>query len=154
MNRFHVHIAVGDLDANIRFYTSLFGAQPTVVKPDYAKWMLDDPRVNFAISARGAGVGGVNHLGLQVETDAELAEIHRRLQQAESAVVKQQQADCCYARSDKYWIQDPQGIAWESFHTLASVPFFGGDEVPVAGPAKSACCAPAQTVTMMPRSRV
>jgi catechol 2,3-dioxygenase-like lactoylglutathione lyase family enzyme len=154
MKRFHVHIAVKDLDANIRFYSSLFGRAPTLTKPDYAKWMLDDPRVNFAISARGEGVGGLNHLGLQVESDTELADLHGRLQQADSAVVAQQQADCCYARSDKYWVQDPQGIAWESFHTLASVPVFGGDEVPMAGPAKTACCAPAQPVALPARDRV
>ena len=140
MKRFHVHVAVHDLRQSIRFYSSLFGAAPSVTKDDYAKWMLDDPRVNFAISTRGAKAG-LDHLGLQAETDAELEEIGSRLAQADVSVTPQKGAACCYAKSDKYWTIDPQGIAWESFHTLDSVPVYGGDTA--AGERKAACCAPA-----------
>lgn len=135
MKRLHVHIAVENLDANIRFYSSIFGAQPDVTKPDYAKWQLDDPRVNFAISARGAK-SGVEHLGIQVESAEELDEVQARLAQADAPVTEQTGTACCYARSDKYWITDPQGIAWEAFHTLDSVPTFNGEA------ADSACCTP------------
>lgn len=142
MKRFHVHVAVHDLQQSIRFYSSLFGVQPAVTKEDYAKWMLDDPRVNFAISTRG-GKAGVDHLGLQAESSAELEEIGSRLAQADVAVLPQKAAACCYAKSDKYWTIDPQGVAWESFHTLDSVPVYGGDTRTREAPAKSACCAPA-----------
>jgi len=140
MKRFHVHVAVHDLRQSIRFYSSLFGAAPSVTKDDYAKWMLDDPRVNFAISTRGAKAG-LDHLGLQAETDAELEEIGSRLAQADVSVTPQKGAACCYAKSDKYWTIDPQGIAWESFHTLDSVPVYGGDTA--AGEREAACCASA-----------
>jgi lactoylglutathione lyase len=139
MKRFHVHVAVEDLAASIRFYSTLFGAGPAVVKDDYAKWMLDDPRVNFAISSRGGKVG-VNHLGLQTDSDAELELLNGRLQQAELATQAEKEIACCYARSNKYWVTDPAGIAWETFHTLGSVPTF--DEQPTAAPAAAACCAP------------
>jgi lactoylglutathione lyase len=139
MKRFHVHVAVEDLAASIRFYSTLFGAGPAVVKDDYAKWMLDDPRVNFAISSRGGKVG-VNHLGLQTDSDAELELLNGRLQQAELATQAEREIACCYARSNKYWVTDPAGIAWETFHTLGSVPTF--DEQPTAAPAAAACCAP------------
>jgi catechol 2,3-dioxygenase-like lactoylglutathione lyase family enzyme len=142
MKRFHVHVAVHDLQQSIRFYSSLFGAAPSVTKDDYAKWMLDDPRVNFAISARGAKAG-LDHLGMQAETDAELEEIGSRLAQADVSVAPQKGASCCYAKSDKYWTIDPQGIAWESFHTLDSVPVYGNDTAIKAGERKAACCAPA-----------
>ena len=124
MKRFHVHISVNDLDANIRFYSSVFGTPPTVLKPDYAKWMLEDPRVNFAISKRGLELG-VDHLGVQVESEAELATLREQVAAAEIAALDQTNAHCCYARSDKYWVTDPQGIAWETFHTLDSVPVYG-----------------------------
>lgn len=127
MKRFHVHVTVNDLEQNIRFYSSVFGAEPAVRKPDYAKWMLDDPRVNFAISTRGAAPG-VNHLGIQVESAAELEEVHGRLLAADRPIAEQKQTACCYARSDKYWVEDPQGIAWETFHTLGAVPVFGEGE--------------------------
>ena len=133
MKRFHVHVAVPDLEKGIRFYSTFFGSEPTVVKPDYAKWMLDDPRVNFAISQRG-GKPGVNHLGLQVDDDRELTEIHARLQAADSSVVEEKNVACCYARSDKYWVTDPAGVAWESFHSLGTVPFYGEKEK------AAACC--------------
>lgn len=139
MKRLHVHITVNDLDANIRFYSSIFGAQPDVKKDDYAKWQLEDPRVNFAVSARGAKAG-VEHLGIQVESADELAEVQSRLAQADAPVTEQIGGACCYARSDKYWITDPQGVAWEAFHTLDSVPTFSGDAADSAS--GSACRTP------------
>jgi catechol 2,3-dioxygenase-like lactoylglutathione lyase family enzyme len=111
MKRFHVHVSVDDLEANIRFYSAVFGARPTVQKSDYAKWMMENPRVNFAISQRGAQAG-VNHLGFQVDTDEELASLRKQVADAEIAAQDQPGATCCYARSDKYWITDPQGVAW------------------------------------------
>ncbi|MFA9460312.1 ArsI/CadI family heavy metal resistance metalloenzyme [Thiohalorhabdus methylotrophus] len=138
MNRFHVHIAVDDLDKNIAFYNALFGTEPAVVKPDYAKWELTDPAVNFAISARGRAAG-LDHVGLQAGSEEERAEIEERLQTADIAGVKQEGTTCCYARSDKYWVTDPQGIAWETFHTLGEAPLFGEAEVESG---ESACCAP------------
>lgn len=142
MKRFHVHVSVEDLDANIRFYSAAFGAAPTVVKDDYAKWMLEDPRVNFAISRRGANPG-LDHLGLQVDSDEALTAQRGRVEQAEIAALDQAGAACCYAKSNKYWITDPQGIAWETFHSLDTIPVFGEDgrlEQPAQG--GSACCAP------------
>ncbi|MEO5763967.1 MAG: ArsI/CadI family heavy metal resistance metalloenzyme [Casimicrobiaceae bacterium] len=138
MKRFHVHVAVRSLDESIRFYSTLFGAPPAVEKADYAKWMLDDPRINFAISTR-AGRLGVNHLGLQVDDAAELEDIHGRLDAAGAAVSAEQDVSCCYARSDKYWITDPQGIAWESFRSLGTVPVYGTADSAVA-PVGNACC--------------
>ncbi len=141
MKRFHVHVAVDDLQKNIRFYSALFDAKPAVVKEDYAKWMLDDPRVNFAISTRGKA--GVDHLGIQAEDAAELEELGSRLAQADVSVLPQKDASCCYAKSDKYWTLDPQGIAWESFHTLDSVPVYGSEAKIEPGERKAACCTPA-----------
>lgn len=138
MKRFHVHLSVEDLEESVRFYSSLFGVPPTVLKPDYAKWMLDDPRINFAISSRGLKPG-VDHLGVQVESESELAELRRQVQRAKLARLDQTGAECCYARSDKYWIADPQKIAWETFHTLDTIPVYGRTEH--ADP--SACCAAA-----------
>jgi lactoylglutathione lyase len=135
MKRFHVHVAVPDLSNGVRFYSTLFGAEPSVLKDDYAKWMLDDPRVNFAISQRG-GAGGINHLGFQVDEPAELDEIHARLAKADSQVTSETNVSCCYARSDKHWVTDPAGVAWESFRSLGTVPFYDGKEKP----AKAACC--------------
>ncbi|GAB4061990.1 ArsI/CadI family heavy metal resistance metalloenzyme [Uliginosibacterium sediminicola] len=137
MKRMHIHIAVADLPQSIAFYSALFAAQPSVSKPDYAKWMLDDPRVNFAISQRGVAPG-LDHLGIQVESAEELAELQTRQTQLDAPQLSQTGTACCYAQSDKHWIRDPQGIAWESFHTLADVPMFGAEQV-AAG---SACCAP------------
>src|SRR6476620_6159612 len=125
MKRFHVHVAVPDLQKSIQFYSTMFGARPAVVKDDYAKWMLEDPRVNFAISERG-GVAGINHLGFQVDEASELEDIHTRLQAADAGVLEEKDVACCYARSDKYWTTDPAGIAWESFHSLGTVPFYNG----------------------------
>jgi len=142
MKRLHVHVAVNDLAQSLRFYSALFAAEPTVKKDDYAKWQLDDPRVNFAISTRGKA-GGLDHLGIQAENDAELEDIAARLAQADVAVMPQKNAACCYAKSDKYWTLDPQGIAWESFHTLDAIPVFGADSASMPQERKAACCAPA-----------
>jgi catechol 2,3-dioxygenase-like lactoylglutathione lyase family enzyme len=141
VKRFHVHVGVHDLEQSIRFYSALFAAQPTVLKDDYAKWQLDDPRVNFAISTRGKRAG-LDHLGIQAESADELEEIGTRLAQADVSTITQKNASCCYAKSDKYWTLDPQGIAWESFHTLDSVPMFGEDTRAKAEPAKTSCCEP------------
>lgn len=140
MKRFHVHAHVEDLQKSIGFYSAMFGAEPTRVESDYAKWMLEDPRINFAISTRG-GQPGVDHLGIQTDTDEELAELKARARAADMSLLDEGQTTCCYARSDKHWLTDPQGIAWEHFRTLGDVPVFSEK----AAPAKeaSACCAPA-----------
>jgi len=145
MKRFHVHVAVKDLESSIRFYSALFGAEPTVSKSDYAKWMVDDPRINFAISQRGEHIG-VNHLGLQVDSDEELEALRGRAESADLSA-SAQSGTCCYARSNKYWYTDPQGVAWETYHTLAQVEFFGTDNDAPSRPAsesepQSSCCAP------------
>jgi len=139
MKRFHIHISVKDLEKNITFYSQVFNTEPSVIKNDYAKWALDDPALNFAISTRGNKVG-VDHVGIQTDTDAELASMRTQLEAAGIKGVAQENATCCYARSDKYWVQDPQGIAWETFHSLESVPVFS--EQPQATESGSACCAP------------
>lgn len=141
MKRFHVHVAVHDLQQSIRFYSALFGTAPSVAKEDYAKWMLDDPRVNFAISMR-ENKTGLDHLGIQTENGAELEEVGSRLAQADVSLLPQKGASCCYAKSDKYWTLDPQGVAWESFHTLDAVPTYGSDTRIKAGEHKAACCEP------------
>lgn len=127
MKRFHLHVSVDDLDASIKFYSAIFGTTPTVLKPDYAKWMLDDPRVNFAISKRGFRPG-IDHVGIQVDSAGELTALREQAAAADIATAEQTNATCCYARSDKYWITDPQGIAWETFHTLESIPIYGDSE--------------------------
>ena len=144
MKRFHVHVAVPDLQKAIRFYATPFGAQPTVAKSDYAKWMMDDPRINFAISQRGE-TSGINHLGFQVDEESELEEIHSRLAAADAVVVEESGVACCYARSDKYWVTDPAGVPWESFRSLGTVPFFGGEAAAIE---KSACCAPSVSIPL------
>lgn len=145
MKRFHVHVSVPDLAQSIRFYSTLFGTEPAVVKDDYAKWMLEDPRLNFAISQRGGAIG-INHLGLQTDSDAELEGLHAQLQQADVAAHAEKEVSCCYARSNKYWVTDPTGIAWETFHSLGSVPTFNGEHESHA-PSTAACCAPAASNT-------
>lgn len=127
MKRLHVHIAVDNLADSIQFYSSLFASAPTVQKEDYAKWMLDDPRVNFAISQHDAP-RGLNHLGIQVESETELSEMQARLQSVQSTIKQEDNIYCCYAKSNKYWVTDPQGIAWETFHTLDSIPTFGKEQ--------------------------
>jgi extradiol dioxygenase family protein len=144
MKRFHVHVSVNDLAQSIRFYSHLFGAAPSVEKSDYAKWMLDDPRVNFAISRRGAAAG-VDHLGLQVESAGDLTGLEAQLRQADSALREEPGTTCCYAKSDKYWVTDPQDVAWETFHTLASAPTFSSPDLAVDAPA-TACCPPKKAV--------
>jgi catechol 2,3-dioxygenase-like lactoylglutathione lyase family enzyme len=144
MKRLHVHVSVDDLQRNIQFYSTMFGCEPTVTKSDYAKWMLDDPKVNFAISQRGAPAG-LNHLGIQVESADELTEMNGRLQALQVEVEEEMGTECCYSKSDKYWVSDPQGIAWETYHTLDTVPVFSGDKI-----SDSNCCVP---VVMMPKSR-
>ncbi|HZX24319.1 MAG TPA: ArsI/CadI family heavy metal resistance metalloenzyme [Woeseiaceae bacterium] len=126
MKRLHVSLSVEDLDASVRFYSRLFAAGPGVLKPDYARWMLEDPRVNFAISTRQPG-RGVNHLGIQAEDDGELAEIHERLQEAGGPVLDEGETTCCYARSKKQWISDPQDVAWETFLTRGESAVYGHD---------------------------
>ena len=145
MKRFHVHVGVANLTDSIRFYSALFAVEPTVVKDDYAKWMLEDPRVNFAISERGAAPG-LDHLGVQVENEAELAEMHKRLSGAALPVDEQIGTACCYARSHKYWTVDPQGVAWETYQTLGDVPTFGESRTALAAENAdaSSCCSPAR----------
>ncbi len=150
MKRLHVHVSVENLAESIRFYSALFASEPTVSKDDYAKWMLDDPRVNFAISERGHKVG-LDHLGVQVESEEELGEMQERLAGAGLPMDEQIGTNCCYAKSDKYWTVDPQGIAWESYHTLDSIPTFGESRTEETA-SSSACCAPAPT-TITFRSR-
>ena len=139
MKRMHLHVAVDDLAKSIGFYNTLFGISPTVEKVDYAKWMLDDPLVNFAISQRGAKAG-LDHIGIQVENDDELAEIKTRLETADMHMLTQEGTTCCYAKSDKHWVQDPSGIAWETYRTLENVPTFNNAAEGVVE--QSACCAP------------
>ena len=156
MKRLHVHVSVDDLAQSIRFYSTLFAAEPTVVKDDYAKWMLDDPRANFAISThannRPGHIAGISHLGIQTEDEDELAEVYDRLSRAERPVVEQTATTCCYAKSDKQWIADPQGVPWETFFTYGDSTIYGDSDsltklkeaaeraAPVAA---DACCAPA-----------
>ncbi len=153
MKRFHIHVSVTNLSQSIQFYSKLLGGEPTVLKPHYAKWMLEDPRVNFAISTHHQPTR-VNHLGFQVDSDEELREMQAQLHAADERMIQEEDQPCCYARSDKYWVTDPSGIAWETFHTLASIPVYGEDTavfdhgssaVPVRGQAtstKAACCVP------------
>jgi catechol 2,3-dioxygenase-like lactoylglutathione lyase family enzyme len=150
MKRFHVHVAVPDLAASINFYSKLFAAEPSVKKSDYAKWMLDDPRINFAISQRGAKLG-VNHLGFQVDSGEELEALHAQLEAADRGVVAEMGANCCYAKSDKYWVTDPAGVAWESFHSLGTIPLFGGADA--GEDAANACRAPATSSVELPKSK-
>jgi catechol 2,3-dioxygenase-like lactoylglutathione lyase family enzyme len=154
MKRLHVHVSVDDLDRSIGFYSALFDAAPAVVKTDYAKWMLEDPRVNFAISARGGVHAGVDHLGIQAEDESELAEVYERLQAAEGPVLRQGAVTCCYHESEKSWIADPSGVNWETFLTRGEATSYGdgglraaeisagSGETPVAK-ATTSCCAPA-----------
>ena len=151
MKRFHVHVHVDDLAKSIGFYSKLFAAEPARVETDYAKWMLDDPRVNFAISTRG-DKPGLDHLGFQVDDALELSDLKARAESADMALLDEGASTCCYARSEKHWVTDPQGIAWEHFHTLDNIPVFNESSKPVEvgtrctpsiSVAQSACCAPA-----------
>lgn len=135
MKRFHIHVGVEDLEESIRFYSAVFGAAPVKTKPDYAKWMLEDPRINFAISTRVAKKG-VDHLGIQVDADEELEEIRRRVKAADLSVFDEGATVCCYAASDKSWVQDPTGIPWEAYRTMEDAEIFSKK---IADP-ESACC--------------
>lgn len=141
MKRLHVHVGVADLAASIRFYSTLFDAPPSVEKPDYAKWMLDDPRVNFAISAGNHASSGIEHLGIQAESHEELGDVYARLATAGRPVLEEGATTCCYAKSEKSWIADPDGVVWEAFHTTGEATSYG------AGPAldtlAAGCCGPA-----------
>jgi catechol 2,3-dioxygenase-like lactoylglutathione lyase family enzyme len=145
MKRFHVHVRVEDLEASVKFYAVLFGMQPSVSRNDYAKWMLDDPQVNFAISS-GSAARGIDHLGFQVEVDEEFAAITSRLKAAGTAVEEQKNATCCYARGNKGWVADPNGISWETFHTTGESTVYGNDLAPrveaVTAASGEACCKP------------
>jgi catechol 2,3-dioxygenase-like lactoylglutathione lyase family enzyme len=151
MKRFHIHVSVADLKDSIRFYSQMFGAEPAVLKEDYAKWMLDDPRINFAISRDRQPIG-VNHLGFQVDSDEELRGMQAQLEAADAAMIQENEQPCCYAKSDKYWVTDPTGIAWETFHSLSSIPVYGEDTAifnhgtsvtPVNGVNRNpSCCVP------------
>lgn len=143
MKRLHVHISVRDVAESVRFYSELFGAEPAVRESDYAKWMLEDPRVNFAISQRD-GRPGVQHLGIQVEDRTELAEVYARLQRAEGPVIEEGETTCCYAHSEKSWIEDPQGVQWETFLTTGESTVYGTHEIrpKSAKTAEAACCVP------------
>lgn len=141
MKRLHLHVSVEDLSQSIRFYETLFGAAPSVLQSDYAKWMLEDPRVNFAISQRGGARFGVDHVGVQTDTSEELAELSTRLKAAGATTFDEAGANCCYARSDKTWVADPSGLKWETFHTLGEITTYGEDVGPDLGMnAASACC--------------
>src|SRR5688572_681298 len=137
MKRLHVHISVQDLDASVRFYSSLYAATPAVLKADYAKWMLDDPLVNFAISTRGAPAG-IQHLGIQVSDEPELHEVYARLKNADGPVLEEGETVCCYAKSEKSWIEDPQGVRWETFLTTGESTIYGSE----APKSAAACCVP------------
>jgi catechol 2,3-dioxygenase-like lactoylglutathione lyase family enzyme len=144
MRRFHVHLAVEDLAQSIAFYSKLFG-EPARTEADYAKWMIEDPRVNFAISTRG-NAPGVNHLGIQVESADDLLSLRSQFEAAEITGVPEIDSSCCYAKSDKYWVTDPQGIAWETYHTLGSIPTYGGDSSAACGTSgNGSSCAPEST---------
>ncbi len=150
MKRFHVHVGVTDLNPSIAFYSSLFGVSPSVTKPDYAKWMLDDPRVNFAISSGDHAAKGIEHLGIQAESDGELAEVYGRLKTADRPMLEEGATTCCYAKSEKSWITDPDGVVWEAFLTNGEATIYG--DSPALGAiadsaAKINCCAPAMSST-------
>jgi hypothetical protein len=151
MKRLHVHVAVENLKASVRFYSELFAVQPTVLKSDYAKWMLDDPRANFAISQRRAETG-VQHLGIQVEERSELEEVYSRLKRANRAVLEEGATTCCYAKSEKSWIDDPQGLKWETFLTTGVSTVYGNDsagfpvpELTASACGEPGCCTPQKT---------
>ena len=145
MKRLHVHVAVDDLQRSVGFYSTLFATGPSVLKDDYAKWMLDDPRVNFAISARAGRADGVDHLGIQVETDSELHELAARLKAAGETTRDQEATTCCYAQSNKAWVNDPDGIRWETFFTFAEATTYGEDEPAIEQ--RASCCAPKADAT-------
>lgn len=141
MKRLHVHVAVENLEESVKFYSTMFGAEPVKLKSDYAKWLLDDPRVNFAISARGRAPG-VDHMGIQVDEDSELAEVRARIQKAELKTFDEGETTCCYAKADKTWVIDPGGVAWEAYKTMGDAEIFGKDQALESEAENQACCAP------------
>ena len=156
MKRFHVHVTVDDLAQSVRFYSTLFATEPTVLKPDYAKWMLEDPRVNFAISTGASHASGISHLGIQAEDEGELTEIYGRLAEAERPVLEEKATTCCYARSDKQWIADPQGVPWETFYTYGESTVYGrsgalNELAEVSGGIATCGCGPAETAKPEPQ---
>lgn len=146
MKRLHVHVGVDNLDQSVAFYSALFGTEPSVTKSDYAKWMLEDPRVNFAISCKEGAAKGVEHLGIQVEDGAELADVYGRLKKAGGPVLEEGATTCCYAKSEKSWIADPNGVVWEAFLTQGESTVYGDspdfDQLTGDNAAATACCAP------------
>ncbi|QNM81958.1 VOC family protein [Sphingomonas sabuli] len=149
MKRLHVHVAVGDLQKSVGFYSTLFGVEPSVTKPDYAKWMLDDPRVNFAISQRDGHGAGIEHLGIQAEDGAELAEVYGRLEDAGPPVLEEGRTTCCYAQSEKSWVTDPDGVVWEAFFTDGAATVYG-DNPPLDRLSENRCCTPAAATLQNP----
>lgn len=144
MKRLHVHVGVNDLDQSVSFYSTLFGAQPSVTKSDYAKWMLEDPRVNFAISS-GHAAKGIEHLGIQVENEDELGEVYARLKSADRPLLEEGATTCCYAKSEKSWISDPDGVIWEAFLTNGEATVYGDSptlSAVSANASEETCCAP------------
>ena len=150
MKRMHINVGVENIADSIKFYNALFGAEPVKAKADYAKWMLDDPRVNFAITNR-TDKSGVDHLGIQVEKDEELEQLRERLKKADMVLFDEGEDVCCYARSEKSWVKDPSGVAWEAYRTMADVQLFSGEQTyekstdSNASGAKSSCCPAADT---------
>ncbi|WP_226018635.1 ArsI/CadI family heavy metal resistance metalloenzyme [Novosphingobium sp. FKTRR1] len=158
MKRFHVHVGVTNIEASIAFYSSLFAAAPTVVRPDYAKWMLEDPRVNFAISQKDGAVKGIEHVGLQVEDADELAEVYARLATIAAPTLTEGATTCCYAQSEKSWVADPDGVAWETFLTTGESTTYGTspalDQLASANAGATSCCTPkAATISAAPRAQ-
>lgn len=141
MKRLHLHVSVPSIAEAVTFYSVLFDAPPSVLKDDYAKWMLDDPHVNLAISSRARDTG-IDHVGIQVDSPGELASLATRLKAAGSTTFDQDATTCCYARSDKSWVTDTAGVRWETFFTHGDATEYGEDET-LPEPASSACCAPA-----------
>jgi catechol 2,3-dioxygenase-like lactoylglutathione lyase family enzyme len=152
MKRLHVHVSVDDLAASTRFYSTLFAAEPTVIKDDYVKWMLEDPRVNFAISTRAGRASGISHLGIQTDDESELGEVYDRLSRAKRPIVEATAATCCYAKSDKQWIADPQGVPWETFFTYGESTVYGEGSLDRLREvtAQAECCKPAAITASEP----
>lgn len=137
MKRMHIHLGVNDIEESVRFYSALFGTEPTKLKADYAKWMLEDPRLNFAVSTRARNIG-LDHMGLQVDDPAELNTLRQQMSAANIATHRDGETTCCYARSEKSWVEDPNGVAWEAYHTMQDAQIFSADDTT----GEPACCTP------------
>lgn len=147
MKRMHIHVGVDNLDASIKFYSTLFDTEPTVTKDDYAKWMLDDPRVNFAILSENHATKGIEHLGIQADSSDELQEVSTRLRKADAPLLEEGQTTCCYSKSEKSWISDPDGVVWEAFYTSGESVVYGDDPKLSAvsvNASETSCCAPSK----------